>query len=362
MPSDDLELIVGGRSLSGWEEVEIQRSLEAIAGSFTVRASDKGGWPVGPQSSCEIKMQGELALTGFVDQVRVSLGPREHSIEVAGRDKAGDLVDCSATNLPGHWDDVNLYDLVAQLCDPFQLTVVGAVDLGDPFVQFALQPGESVYEAIERACRLRAILATSDGLGRVILTRAKQDGTAVDLVEGQNLESIALTIDDTGRYRDYIVRGQQQASDIASVEDAAGSEGRAVDEGARANRTLILIAEGQVSDRTAEKRARWEATVRAARASPVSAVVTGWRQVPGGPLWQPNQLTNVHSPTLRIDMPMLVVSVRMRRSLTEGTITELGLVRPDAFLPERIPTAEDDPGGLGGEDLEDEELGGGEDL
>lgn len=352
MQGDDLELIIDGVALSGWEEIEVARSLEAIAGTFTVRASDHNGWPVEPQSACEVRMGDQIVITGHVDSIRVNLEKRSHSIEIGGRDRAGDLVDCSAANLPGQWDDIGLYDLVAQLCDPFAITVVAAVDLGDPFTSFALQPGESIHEAIERACRLRAVLATSDGLGRVILTRAKQDGTAVDLVEGENLEAISLTIDDSGRYRDYIVRGQQQGTDLDSVDEAAGPEGRATDEGARGGRTLIVIAEGQVDDRKAEKRAQWEATVRAARSRPVSAVVTGWRQVPGGPLWNPNQLVNVHAPTLRLDQRLLVVSTRMKLDQSGGTTTELGLVRPDAYLPERIPTAEDDPGGRS--DLEDD--------
>lgn len=357
MPADDVQLIVDGQALTGWEEVEVARSLEAISGSFSLKASDPGGWPVEPQSACEVLLEGETVITGFVDAVRVSLAPKQHDIEISGRDKAGDLVDCSATNQPGQWDDIDLYNLVAQLCDPFLITVVQDVDVGDNFDSFALQPGESVHEAIERACRLRAVLATSDGLGRVILTRAKQEGTAVDLVYGKNLEGVQLTIDDAGRYRSYIVRGQHQGSDEEDPEDAAGAEGKAQDEGARAGRTLIVIAEGQVDDSKAQQRAAWEATVRAARSRPVSAVVTGWRQVPGGPLWQPNQLVNIHVPLLRLDQEMLVVSTRMRRALSGGTTTELGLVRPDAYLPERIPTAEDDPGAASGEDLED---GGGQ--
>jgi len=357
MPAEDVQLLVAGIELSGWEEVEVTRSLEAIAGSFSLRASSPSGWPVEPQSPCEVLMDGDTVITGFVDGVRVSLAPKQHDIEITGRDKAGDLVDCSATNEPGQWDDIDLYNLVAQLCDPFLITVVQDVDVGDNFASFALQPGESVHEAIERACRLRAVLATSDGLGRVILTRAKQDGTAVDLVYGQNLEGVSLSIDDSGRYRNYIVRGQQQGADVDDPGEAAGAEGTASDEGARAGRTLIVIAEGQVDDSQAAQRAAWEATVRAARSRPVSAVVTGWRQTPGGPLWQPNQLVNIHVPLMRLDMEMLVVSTRMRRAPSGGTTTELGLVRPDAYLPERIPTSEDDPGAQGS-DLADDGLGG----
>ena len=51
---------------------------------------------------------------------------------------------------------------------------------------------------------------------------------------------------------------------------------------------------------------------------------------------RPNRLVRVKSPTLDLDDMLLIKDCRYSKDLTNGTVTELTLTRPDAFtlLPE----------------------------
>lgn len=63
----------------------------------------------------------------------------------------------------------------------------------------------------------------------------------------------------------------------------------------------------------------------------------GWRQS-NGKLWPVNALTRVVAPiTLGVDGDLLISQVDRSVDDGGGRITQLGLVRPDAFTPE--PTA-----------------------
>jgi prophage tail gpP-like protein len=342
MPPEELRLLVSGSEISGWEEIELSRSMEAVAGSFSLKASDRSGWPVPTRAACELWFGDQQLLTGFVDSIEAMLSDTEHSLSVKGRDKTCDLVDCSTMVEDLVLSDLDLYQIATILCDPFGIVVVQAVDVGDPFYSFARQPGETAFEALERACRLRAVLPTTDGLGRLVLTRARTEGSSFDLVEGENLRSASVTLDASGRYATYVVRSQTQGTDLSSGTSCSGPEGRASDPLARTGRTLLILAEGALDDQKAQRRAEWERAVRVARSQVVTAHVQGWRQGLEGAVWQPNQLVQVYAPTLRVDAEMLVVSVKLSLSIDSGQMSELSLCRGDAYKPEHVPTSDDD--------------------
>jgi prophage tail gpP-like protein len=358
---DDVALYVNGQVFSGWEKAGVKRSLETVSGAFELEVSDERSgatsWPVRPGSACRLQVDDDVVIDGFVDGARVQLGPETHTLAVEGRDRTGDLVDCSAMNAPGEWWGLTALEIAAELAAPFGIQVAAELgDLGALFNPFALQPGESAWEALERACRARGILATGDGAGGVLLTQPGSGGLAqVALVEGDNIRASSLEINAAGRYRDYIVRGQQGASVDVPAEECAAVEGRATDAGARAGRTLLILAEGAVDLDVAQRRASWEAAVRYARASRLTVRLSGWREVPGGALWRPNRLVNVSAPTLGVVGRMLVVTVGLRLTGGEGggTDTELELAWPESYLPEVELKPAEDPADAFGADLEE---------
>ena len=364
---DDLELRIAGKIFTGWEDVKISRTIEAASGSFQLTVNDSEPWPIVEGAEVTIESGGFRLVNGFVDDVEPAFDPNARSMTVKGRDKPADLVDCSALNEPGEWNDLPLLDICQAIAEPFGVIVVreGEDSFPDKFSKFKLEPGEKAFEAIERACRLRAALAYSDGRGILVIGRPSKLKLPVLLEEGKNLKSGRSKLSSRARYSEVICRGQAQGTEEENGETASEAEGKAFDRGVSRYRPLLVIPDGSVNDRQAQARAEWETAVRLARGSSVTVVVQGWRilesendpeptyrtsagapvfrNTVGAEFWQQNRLVPVKSPSLKVDAELLIVGLEMTRSRDGGTETKLRLVPPKAYAPVREILEEDDP-------------------
>lgn len=346
---DELELLVEGKAFTGWEQMTLARALDAVAAQFQLIVADRDPYPIKVGQECSVRIAGQVVLTGFVEASRKKVGARGRELTVAGRDKTGDLVDSSELTDPGEWSDVTLAELAQFIADPFGIEVRALfTEELDPFLVFRRQPGETAWSAIERACRLRGVLAFSSGDGALLLDRPASSAAVTPLVEGENILEADVVVDHSDRFQHYLVRGQQSGSDDYSGPLAAEIEGEATDVAIRRFRPLLVLADGALTFDDAEDRAGWEASVRAARSGRVEVLVQGWRQVPAtGPVWTINQLVPVRIPSSRVNRRLLVDAVTFERG-AEGTTTLISLTRPDAYKPE--PLVEDFEDFLEGEE------------
>lgn len=345
---EEITLEVDGQVYRGWEKLELVRSLEAISAAFSLAVSSRLPWPILPEQEMVLRLGDDVLATGFMDEFAQRGGDELTSVEVRGRDSTADLADASATNEPGEWRDLIIHDLLPQIAEPFGVRVDVRPQRfnQEPFARFALQTGETAYSAIERACRLRALLpySTGDGVLRVERPAARSVPTEVALVEGENVSSYELHISRRERFATYIVRGQIGGSDEFFGDNVILVEGRATDPLITRFRPLLVVAEGAVTMQEAEARAQWEATFRAARAAQLTVEVQGLRQerLIGRP-WSINERVPVRIPSVQLDSEMLISGVRMTQDPEAGQITVLTLTRPDAYTPKPEVTREDDP-------------------
>ena len=107
----------------------------------------------------------------------------------------------------------------------------------------------------------------------------------------------------------------------------------------------MVRAENQCSDSDAIRRAKWEASTRAARAVTVSVTLAGWRQ-DNNELWEVNTLVECDIPYLKIKQNLIVYKVVFSLTLDGGTTTQLTLKDPKAFEPEP-PKKKSGPGAGG---------------
>ncbi len=331
----NIQLKVGGGIFSGWESMEIKTGIEQIAGAFTLSVTERWAGQATPAPimaglPCEVWLEGAPVLTGFIDETTPSYDANAHSVSVSGRDKTGDLVDCSAAHASGQWSNRTLLQIARDVCQPFGIQIINLTDVGDPFTSVNIQEGERAFELLDRMARMRAVLLMSDGLGNLLLTRAGQSRINTALVEGQNILRAQAKFDWKDRFGFYTVKGQHRGSDTAPVDNARSPQGKAVDATIAASRyrPLVLLAEdqGQISSLT--QRAEWEANVRLGRSNRATLTVQGWSHADG--LWKPNQLVRLVSPLLYADLDLLTAQVTYRLD-GNGTTTELELCRPEAF-------------------------------
>jgi len=343
--NNNVALKIDQKTYSGWIDVRINRSIETLAGRFDLSLTNSKPIPIPRGGAVELLLYGQTIITGFSDTIRASVAPEEYRLQTTGRDKSGDLVDCSAMVESQELLNVTLKEIVETLLEPFGFTAIFEVDPAEKFPKFSFQE-ESVFEAIERACRLRAVFASSNELGEVVIQEYGTIRANTGLVIGKNVIAASSDLTEKTRFSEYRVFGQQAGSDTISATASAEPEGFAEDKGVGRYRPLIVLAEGSVDSAIAQKRAEWEAAVRAARATSADATVQGWRDS-AGEIWRENRIVPCEMAEIGITGDMLIKEVNYVLSNDGGEKTTLVLVRPDAYLSK--PEIEEDAAGFDNE-------------
>lgn len=324
-----VHLVVGGADYSGWKSVSITAGIDRLARDFTLSVTHR--WPgseemrrVAPGEGCKVFIGTDLVLTGFVDSTPILYDKEAVTVAVKGRSKTADLVDCSAVHESGQWKGRTIGKIVESLVQNFGIKVVDEAKVPEPIPDHQLQPGETVFESIDRLLRLRSLLSTDDADGNLVLTRAGSKKTSTDLVLGQNILTGKAPLDVTQRYHRYTVLGQQPGGGARSRVEATE-----FDEEVPRRRNLTIVADGQPDLNTAIERATWEKVFRAGRSRQAVYTVQGWRQA-DGTLWVPNRLVHVKDPIIGFDGELLITEVTY--SLSEaGSIATLTVAPKDAY-------------------------------
>lgn len=330
-----LTLLTSGRSFEGWKAATVVRSMEHCSGGFELELSElspgrQAVRRIEPGASCELRLGDEPVITGYVDELEVRIDSGQHDTRVTGRDATADLVDCSASGKTGQWRGQKIERIAEDLCRPFRVPVRVEVDTGAALPSFALQEGETVFEAIERAARIRALMLMSDSLGALLITRASAMRAPTALVLGANVLKLSARLDVRDRFSVYAVKGQAPGNDFFSGKAVSQMVAVATDPYFAAPRYRPLVLTNDAPDLAASLKGRvqWEANVRAARSLDIEVVVQGWRHAEG--LWQPNTTVRLQAPSLNLDTDLLITTVRNRLD-DSGSTTALSLTREDAF-------------------------------
>jgi len=342
---NDISVFLDGKAFHGFENITISKSLDSICNSFSMTLDDRFNvsretWPLVPGVRVNIKIGKQNVFTGRIEQLNTGFSADNRNYTVSGRSLPGDLVDAVVTD-KFEYNNINLDDLAEQLVAPFGLQVFLSV-VPDKIDRFAIKPGETVFESLDRAARTQGFLWISTRAGNIRLTRAARARAYSELHEDHNIKSANLSIDTTKRHNEYIVKGQTFGSDIFNGINASEPEGKAYDRGINRHRPLIVIAEGAVDTKKAKERAQWEATVRAAQGMNVSVVTQGWVQGDNS-LWGINQIVRLKSRFLGLNKDLLTETVEHSLTIGGGTTTSMGLIRADSYTPQPEIPAEDDP-------------------
>lgn len=305
-------------------------------------------WPIRKGQACRLELDGFPAVTGYIDAVNRRFDHESSGITVIGRDRSADIIDSSA-RMPGSehgtgdFGPLTLQGLATQLCKPHGISVrvAAGLDVSQPFAKLSIDPGETVWECLERYARQRAVMIMSDSLGGLLITRAGTRMHPQPLIEGDNILEAELEDDDSGRFAQYVALGQDEPAAGWSGEQALQPKGSASDKAIRSNRLQILIAESLANGVTLSDRAVWERDVRRGRGKQLMVSVQGFSA--RGVLWAPNWRVQVRIPRFDIKGTFLIKSAAYGKG-EDGTRTELALVPPSVYdlLPE--PEAASDEG------------------
>lgn len=334
----EVTLWTGGKIHSGWKSVAVTLNLDHLAGEFDLTVSE--GWLEGGRlvsnkipsgAACAVKIGGETVITGYVDVTSPRYGAEDHQIGVRGRDRTGDLVDCSAE--VKEFLNQKMEAVAVALCAPFGVTVRTQADTGAPFARVAINAGDSVSEIIERMCRQRGVLAWSDGQGALVIGRPDVGTPVATLVRGDaagNILSAEAQDDRSNRFSDVTTLLTREGADDMMADDISHSRGAARDPGVTRHRPLILVPEtsgGEGMDMN--RRAAFEVRTRAAKGRKATVKVRGWSHAGG--LFLPGQTVAIEDEWLGVSGSMLIGNVTFTCGDDSGTVASLTLYPPGAF-------------------------------
>jgi len=337
--TDDLTLIVDGTEIAGWEDIEVTLRTEGFPPTFQVTASNgpTDQLPVEAGDPCVVKLGADTVITGYVDRVRDYGDANTHRIEITGRGKTSDLVDCGA-EWPSHqMIGGNALIIAQRLAQYYGINVVLAngASPGPDVPSWPLNYGETAADIIQRVARNAALLAYEDSLGNLVLANAGSTQAASGISWGVNVQAWSVERSMDQRYSEYIcvgiaadTEGDVQGSDLFSA---------VFDPNVPRHRLMYLIEEygaANPEDFT-EKRAKWEMARRAGRSNVVLATVDSWRDK-AGKLWAPNTLMPVWLPAATTGEKLILSEVTFKRNNETGTTADIVAMPSLAFTPEPI--------------------------
>ena len=299
-----LRLTVDGEVFEGWISARVDRALNQFAHSFSLTyldrwAPERDPWQIIAGAACVLRWNNEILITGFVNRPNFSVSAERWQLTADGRSKTGDLVDSSAVHLTGSWKNKSALEIVQDLCDPFGIPVSTTLIDTERFKKFALQEGETVHSAINRVCKIRALLPITRTDGSVELFSSEvATGVTRDLPVDTAIDR-TYTDDDSMRHSEYLTR----ATGVGN-EPTVLSRASALDTGIKRYRPLVVVGDAPAGTAQAELRAIWESNVRYGRGERLRYVFQGVDGPDGS--YKPGQRYRVRDQAFGVDLVLMV--------------------------------------------------------
>lgn len=349
--TDTIILRAGGKKYSGWEKVQITRSLTAIAGTFQLdltwrfngNISQYNAFvkPIQQGQECTIEIGQSRVITGYVDDWIPSYDATTVTISVAGRDKTADLVDCSVVHASGQFKNQTLTQIAKTVCSPFGIDVAVETIVGAAFPRVQVEQGETAHEFLARLAAQRGVLLTTNAHGALVITRAKSTRAGVSLELGKNIQAARARFSWRQRFSEYIVKSSGASFgnwDSSPTSTVGGMKSTITDPKISRYRPTIIVNSEITTASGASVRGQWYRQRAIAQSNSAEYTVTGWRIPQTGLLWDINTIVPVHDAMVGLDGDYLISSVMFSEDNDNGRIAVLSVVSPDALT---IPSQPD---------------------
>lgn len=346
-PADSVEVRVGELVHTGWTRYEIDSDLltPADAWSVTLAQSEiilpaqvKEGTPV------EVRLGGEVVLTGRIDERDLAVEPGRHTLNMSGRDGAAVLLDCSSPILTVQ--QLTLDQVVTKIVRPLGLTRVRiSADSTSPREKFSCEPGDTAWDALRRAAEANGLWPWFEPDGTLVVGGPDYNQAPVATLTmrrdgvGNNVESLREARSLQDRYSEVTVLGQAHASGAGDGERDGRHNVRAVvrDEGVPVYRPRVLVDHEAINEAIAAARGRKFISDARVKGYTLEATVKGHRTA-GGVLWKPGQRVNVRSEPHDLDATFFLIARRFMGGEGVGQRTVLSLKEDRAWVLDAHPS------------------------
>jgi prophage tail gpP-like protein len=334
-PDEVATLDVRGRRFDDWQSVWVQSRYAEAYPHFRFTAAERDPVPelwttlqFKPGDDCAVYLGGQLAIAGVITKRQVAYDANNHAVQLEGKGFTWWAARSSVIHETGNFDGKTFEQVAREVIAPYGVGVetVGKLN-AIPFKQLQVNPGETVWDFLERIARPRGIVMGSNPEGRFLLIDYHTGTVVENLIEGSNILRCQCIIQQEFTFQDYLVRAQTGASDDNAGTEASEQE---CSVGGTAVRRSVLLtpaeqpvwSKGEVCDR-AKNEAIWhEGTIIEA-----TITVQGWLRA-GKALWHAGDDVLVKSPMAMLDQVLKIQTATFTQDRESGTLTTLDLVPP----------------------------------
>lgn len=362
----------GGKIYGGWKSVKISISMNQIARAFGLSVTDK--FPgnldfhrLRNGDLVQLYIGEDLVCTGYIDEVKVNYNGKQITVDVQGKSKTVDLVECCPVAKYGvgakkdenawkgvvigkdgqkkevppsaiqttSWKNLKTSEIMASLAAPYGIAVHSIGEVGDKLTNHTVVPGETVKESINRLITKDNLVVMDDEAGDLVIV---EPGDCTDALElGKNILSGEAKYDASKLFSRYVVLGQHSGTDTDFGRSASEDKGIVDSELVTRPRLKVIKDQGQSGKMTCGKRADFERRYNEAQYKKATYTVQGWRQSDGS-LWKVNARIFVDDKLLKIDNDLIISNLGF--SLTSaGATTTLTVVMLDGYKREGSKTS-----------------------
>jgi len=257
-----LELKVNNIKYSGWEGVSITKSMTSISHTFSMSILNSQEVEIQNDDVVEILVNDKTFLTGFIDEMTVSVNDKKMPMQISGRSKTGDLID-SHILTPQQYNKLNILQIISNIVDKFGMKVTTNIKLS-PLSVFNTKVGETYFNAINRLCKQTNTLPISDKDGNIIVVKNDKKESGI-VLKDDDFKSLKYTKKLTYRHDKYVYKKESMANDV--------SDGIEPDVSVKRFRPFVKV---NTEDKTNQDLAKWQLNKNKAEELTLSAVVQGW--------------------------------------------------------------------------------------
>lgn len=258
-----LELQIENYRYAGWENVVINKSMDSIVDNFAMSIKDSTEIGLTEDSNVKVIKDGKVFLSGFFDNITVNVGDTKQPMELSGRSRPCDLVDCNIEENK-QYNNQNIVQIMEDLVSPFNIKVSSSLEL-EPLELFKTKVGETYFDAINRLCKQTNTLPISTVNGDIEIIKNAMKMSSKILRDGDFKElSFPRVLKE--RFSKYTYRKESADEDI--------TDGFIEDENVTRFRPFVAV---NTEDKTNLDMAEWKKNYNNAREISLEAkVYDGW--------------------------------------------------------------------------------------
>ena len=341
---NNFHLAAGDYKYVNWSHMRIKKSMLSIPGEFSFETFD---YSFGDFDKWKLKIGDEAKAVindvdicdGYIDEIPLVYGDGYLSLQFVGRDKTADLVDCHYTESNNEFKGQTILSIIRKLSNPFGISVVVDSSVSSVVATeidtFKANEGEYVSDLIINLCRDNGLLhITLDG--KLTLTNATDVKNTTDPIQyDTNVERGEFLQSDRKRYSNYYVKGYGTGSDDKDLSDYISCNASFSDSVVSRNRPITIFMDRPTDNGKCQRRARFEARMRAALSRLPKYKVPSWVQSDDS-LWEINKTVKVQDDLLGISDTLLIIEAEYLYAVSEEdnvseTATILTLADKDIF-------------------------------